>query len=65
VVLALPLPGGVLTMPWPQPLRMRVKDIERARSFLIISKASMLGRCVRLIFRPGCRRLCEAKLKGV
>src|ERR1700704_6352246 len=36
VVLLLPLPGGVLTVPWPQPLRMRVKDIERARNFLII-----------------------------
>jgi hypothetical protein len=36
VVFALPLPGGVLVVPWPHPLRMRVKDIERARNFLII-----------------------------
>jgi hypothetical protein len=36
VVLALPFPGGVLTVPWPQPLRMRVKDIVKAKSFRII-----------------------------
>ncbi len=34
--LELPLPGGVLTVPWPQPLRMRVRDMVKARSFLII-----------------------------
>jgi hypothetical protein len=53
VVFALPLPGGVLTVPCPQPLRMRVKDIERAKSFRIIFEASeiwedALGPIVRL-----------------
>jgi hypothetical protein len=38
------LPGGVLTMPWPQPLRIRVKDIVKARSFRIIIKASEVGK---------------------
>jgi hypothetical protein len=36
VVLAFPLPGGVLTLPCPQPLRIRVEVNERARSFRII-----------------------------
>jgi hypothetical protein len=36
VVLAFPLPGGLLTVPWPQPLRIRVVVNERARSFRII-----------------------------
>jgi hypothetical protein len=36
VVLLLPLPGGLLVVPWLQPLRIRVKDIESARSFRII-----------------------------
>jgi hypothetical protein len=44
VVLALPLPGGVLVVPWPQPLRMRVKDVVKARSFRIIIKASEVGK---------------------
>jgi hypothetical protein len=44
VVLALPLPGGVLVVPWPQPPRMRVKDIVKARSFRIILKASEGGK---------------------
>ena len=36
VVFELPLPAGLLTVPWPQPLRIRVEDNERARSFRII-----------------------------
>jgi len=35
--LALPLPGGVLRVPCPQPLRMRDEVKERASSFRIIN----------------------------
>jgi hypothetical protein len=50
VVLALPFPGGVLTFPWPQPLRMMVKDIVSARSFLIIFEASEVGKMLGALF---------------
>jgi hypothetical protein len=51
VVFALPLPGGVLTVPWPHPLRMRVEDIVRARSFLIIFlRASKVGKMLCSLF---------------
>ena len=47
VELELPLPAGLLSVPWPQPLRIRVKDIVRARSFRIIFEGlRILGRCV-------------------
>jgi hypothetical protein len=36
VVFEFPLPGGLLTVPWPQPLRIRVVDNESASSFRII-----------------------------
>jgi hypothetical protein len=36
VVFEFPLPAGLLSVPWPQPLRIRVEDNERARSFRII-----------------------------
>jgi hypothetical protein len=51
VVLALPLPAGLLTMPWPQPLRMRSVDNESARSFRIILEASEVEkmRCAPLL----------------
>ena len=64
VELALPLPGGVLTVPCPQPLRMRVKDIERASSFLIIFlRASEIWEdALRPIVRLRGRWICESEL---
>jgi hypothetical protein len=50
VVFALPLPGGVLVVPWPHPLRIRVKDIVRASNFLIIFEASEIGKMLCALF---------------